>query len=249
MMKHILLPVFLLSSLFVFSQEKEADVKQLIFKKDSLFWVAYNYCNTEAMDSSFTDDVEFYHDKGGASFGRDTLMKIFKKNLCSSDSFRLRREPVKGTVNVYVMTKNNIPYGALISGQHVFYINQKGKQEYIDGLAKFAQLWLLKDGSWKMSRILSYDHSPAPQNMIREEKPVSAAVLNKHAGKYKGSLSIEVLNDNGVLKLNAEGKEYILHPSSDDVYFVNDRDLEFIFSPKKLTIKEHGAVVEEAVRL
>jgi len=57
------------------------------------------------------------------------------------------------------------------------------------------------------------------------------------------------LNDNGVLKLNAEGKEYILHPSSDDVYFVNDRDLEFIFSPKKLTIKEHGAVVEEAVRL
>jgi hypothetical protein len=249
MMKHILLPLFLLCSLFVFSQDKEADVKKLIFEKDSLFWVAYNNCNVEAMGSVLTDDVEFYHDKGGATIGRDTMMKVIKMNLCSNDSFRLRRAPVKGTVNVYVMNKNNVPYGAIISGQHVFYVNQKGKQEFLDGLARFAQLWLLKDGEWKMSRILSYDHGPAPQNIIREEKPVTAAVLNKHAGKYKGSLSIEVLNDNGVLKLNADGKEYLLHPASDDVYFVMDRDLEFVFSPKKLTIKEHGAVVEEAIRL
>ena len=93
-MKHILLPVFLLSSLFVFSQEKEADVKQLIFKKDSLFWVAYNHCNTEAMDSSFTDDVEFYHDKGGLILGAKNLIGDLRKNLCSNGDFKLVR---KGT--------------------------------------------------------------------------------------------------------------------------------------------------------
>ena len=52
-------------------------------------------------------------------------------------------------------------YGAILSGEHVFYVRQKGKPEVLDGRAKFTHLWLLKDGVWKMSRVLSYDHGPA----------------------------------------------------------------------------------------
>jgi len=32
-----------------------------------------------------------------------------------------------------------------------------------DGLAKFFHVWLLKDGTWKMARVISYDHGPAPK--------------------------------------------------------------------------------------
>jgi len=164
-MKFITLPLFLSVSLFSFSQTDE-QVKQLIFEKDSLFWVAYNNCNVEAMGSWLTDDVEFYHDKGGPSIGRDTLMAIIKKNLCGNNDFRLRRAALKGTVNVFVMHSSNKVYGAIISGQHVFYVNEKGKKEFLDGLARFMQLWIIKDGQWKMSRILSYDHGEAPANIM-----------------------------------------------------------------------------------
>ena len=118
------------------------------------------------MTSVISDDVEFYHDMGGVTLGRDSLMMSIKKNLCGNDNFRLRRAPVKGTVAVYVMKKDKVPYGAIISGQHVFYVNEKGNKEYLSGLARFSQLWILRDGAWKMTRILSYDHGPAPKDIM-----------------------------------------------------------------------------------
>lgn len=165
-MRYLILSFFLAGSLTAFSQDTEVQVKQTIFEKDSLFWIAYNRCDVEGMTSVISDDVEFYHDMGGVTMGRDSLMMTIKKNLCSNDHFRLRRAPVKGTVQVYVMKKNGVPYGAIISGQHVFYVNEKGKKEFLDGLARFSQLWILKDGVWKMTRILSYDHGPAPKDIM-----------------------------------------------------------------------------------
>ena len=109
----------------------------------------------------FTNDVEFYHDKGGITNGLENLAMSMKKNLCSNENFRLRREAVAGTVKVFSLQQSNSIYGAIISGSHVFYINEKGKKERLDGLAKFTHVWLLKDNVWKMSRILSYDHGPA----------------------------------------------------------------------------------------
>ncbi|WP_157717331.1 hypothetical protein [Christiangramia echinicola] len=47
--------------------------------------------------------------------------------------------------------------GAVLSGEHLFYI-QEENSERLDGQAKFNHLWLLKEGEWKMHRVLSYDH-------------------------------------------------------------------------------------------
>jgi len=168
-MKYLLLSFFLSGSLITYSQITEEQVKQTIVEKDSLFWIAYNKCDVEGMTSVLSDDVEFYHDMGGVTMGRDSMMMTTKKNLCGNDNFRLRRAPVKGTVKVYVMKNNKVPYGAIISGQHVFYVNEKGNKEYLDGLARFSQLWILKDGVWKMTRILSYDHGPAPKDIMDEK--------------------------------------------------------------------------------
>lgn len=163
-----MLLLLLFTALFSYSQTDEK-VKQLIFQKDSLFWVAYNNCDVASMGSVLTDDVEFYHDKGGPSISRDTFVAAISKNLCGNDNFRLRRAAVKGTVNVFVMRKGDNVYGAIISGEHVFYVNEKGKKEFLDGHAKFAQLWILNNGEWKMSRILSYDHHEAAKD-IQVEK-------------------------------------------------------------------------------
>ena len=144
-----------------FAQADEQKIKSTIFQKDSLFWTAYNNCDTAKFRQFFTDDIEFYHDKGGITEGLDSLLGTLKKNLCGNyPSYQLRREAVKGTVDVYPMYKSGVVYGAIIAGEHFFYIGGTGKKENKDGHARFSDLWILKNGEWKMSRILSYDHKP-----------------------------------------------------------------------------------------
>lgn len=138
--------------------ENDKEVIAAIFHHDSLFWEAYNVCDVETMASYFTDDMEFYHDKSGPVYTKAVFIEATKTGLCGNPDFRLRRVALEGTVNVFPL--NN--YGGLISGEHIFYINQKGKPEYLDGYGKFVQLWRNENGTWKMSRIISYDHGPPP---------------------------------------------------------------------------------------
>lgn len=151
--------LFVQTSLY---SQSEDSIEKLILHKDSIFWNAYNACDTVVMRQFIADDIEFYHDKGGPLYGIEQMMNVTRKNLCSNYSeFHLRREAVPGTVQVFPMTNSGPVYGAVISGQHYFYINEKGKKEFRDGLARFTHLWLLKDGTWKMARVLSFDHQPA----------------------------------------------------------------------------------------
>lgn len=143
------------------NQLSEAQVIEAIAHHDSIFWEAYNRCDVEKMSEYFTEDLEFYHDKGGPTFTLRTFKENMTSGLCGNPDWRLRREPVSGSVKVYPL-KN---YGGLISGEHVFYINETGKKEVLDGYGKFTQLWRYKDGSWKMSRVLSYDHG-APSDKL-----------------------------------------------------------------------------------
>jgi len=156
------LSLFILLSIPSFSQTPSPwdDPKKLqatILHLDSLFWHAYNTCDIDKMGTFFTDDVEFYHDKGGLTNGKASLMEATRKGICAGSDFYLRREARKGSVEVFPM--NN--YGAIISGEHYFYVNGKGKKETLDGLAKFTHVWRYKDNEWKMHRVLSYDHGPA----------------------------------------------------------------------------------------
>ena len=132
-----------------------------VLERDRLFWKAYNACDVKTIGEFFTADVEFYHDKGGPTLGLANLVGSVKTNLCSNPNWRLRREAVEGTVRVFPLKKDNVVYGAILSGEHLFYILESGKPESLDGRARFTHLWLLKDGAWRMARILSYDHGPA----------------------------------------------------------------------------------------
>lgn len=134
-------------------------LERSIRENDSLFWIAYNQCDYEGMHEFIADDVEFYHDKGGIQKGWETFIQTTKKNLCERKNWKLRREAVPASYRIFQMEDKGKVYGAILTGEHKFYITESGKPEFYSGIAKFTHLWLLKNGKWKMSRILSYDHS------------------------------------------------------------------------------------------
>jgi hypothetical protein len=151
---------FLAVALGVTLAAAPADDAADVRARDDAFWQAYNRCDVAAFRGFFTGDVEFYHDRGGVTTGLDALDAALKKNLCGGDT-RLRREPIAETIRISILRDGERVYGAIVSGEHVFYVTQPGKPEFLDGRARFANLWRLADGTWKMSRILSYDHGPA----------------------------------------------------------------------------------------
>jgi hypothetical protein len=129
-------------------------------QQEALFWAAYNACDVAAISQFFPDDVEFYHDRGGPTIGKAGLTSALQTALCGNPKSRLRREVVEGTVRLFPLSKGDATYGAIVSGEHLFYVLDAGKPARADGHARFTHLWLLQDGVWKMSRVLSYDHRP-----------------------------------------------------------------------------------------
>jgi len=148
----------------LFAQNPPNDLSLTILQQDALFWDAYNHCDVDKMSQFFWPDIEFYHDKGGPTIGLGPLVESLKKNLCSNPNFRLRREAIPATIKVFPLQKNGVTYGAVLSGERYFYINDSGKREFRDGQAYFFHVWLLKDGTWKMARVVSYDHHAPPES-------------------------------------------------------------------------------------
>ena len=237
----------------LFAQNPPNDVSAIILHEDAQFWDAYNRCDVEKMSQFLWPDVEFYHDKGGPTIGLGPLVDTLKNNLCNNPKFRLRREAIPATIKVYPLQNNGVTYGAVLSGEHYFYINDNGKPEYRDGQARFFHVWLLKDGTWKMARIVSYDHHAAPYENTRKEVAPPPSVLEEYAGKYTAPKtgSLTVAREKNALIMTAGDNKYVLHPESESVFFTTDRDLtfEFVKEGKKVTkivVREHGALVEEA---
>ena len=63
----------------------------------------------------------------------------------------MTRELVPGSLEVYPIAG----YGAVEIGVHRFH---HPDDESNVGEAKFVQLWQNKDGGWKISRVISFDH-------------------------------------------------------------------------------------------
>lgn len=253
-MKSTIVATLLFLLAFSSFAQTEDQVKAAILKSDSLFWLAFNQCDISGMQKYVADDLEFYHDKGGIQKGIDEFLNTTKKNLCGNSDFHLRREAVPGTVKVYVMTKDGKPYGGILSGEHLFYIIEKGKKERLDGLARFTHLWLYTDSSCKMSRIFSYDHGPAPYINQRHEVEVPASVLQQYAGNYKGPQTglMTVAPGRNELRLTIGNNIYLLHPETVNKFFILERDLLFEFRTgangkrEKMIVWENGSIAETA---
>lgn len=243
----------LIGTLSLYAQKNVQELTRIILEKDSLFWIGYNNCDSSLTGQFFADDIEFYHDKGGITNGRQNLLDVAQKNLCSNPNFRLRREAIPGTVKVYPLEKDGTIYGAIMVGEHYFYITQNGKPEFRDGHASFTHLWLLKNGSWKIARILSYDHHAAAPMNQKKAITLPAASLKHYTGRFKGPQtdSLFIREEKGSLVLVNRNSKMQLYPETANLFFVKERDLtfEFLSNTKDiitgLRVRENGAVVEE----
>jgi len=122
-----------------------------IYKQDSIFFSAFNHCDTAAYRNFLTNDFEFYHDLGGLHYLDEEMQSI--REMCARNS-HIRRELLKNTLEIHKLGET----GALEIGIHRFYHTNPGQAEHISGTYKFIHVWQQKDKTWKLSRVISYDH-------------------------------------------------------------------------------------------
>jgi hypothetical protein len=115
---------------------------------DTQLFDAYNHCDLKTLGAMVSNDLEFYHDQTGLSTGKEPFLAAIKQNICG----KVERTLVPGSLEVYPLKG----YGAVEIGAHRFH--QAGQPEDRGGEAKFVTLWQNKDGAWKVTRAISYDH-------------------------------------------------------------------------------------------
>lgn len=140
------------------SSENKKLHDQIAYLDSAMFSIIYK-CQPEKVATYFTDDLEFYHDKGENNYSKASFLETLNKNFCGSNN-KLRRELVKGSLQVFPMEN----YGAVEVGEHRFYVTEPGQPEKLTGIAKFTMLWKFANNEWRISRVLSYDHQPAGNN-------------------------------------------------------------------------------------
>jgi hypothetical protein len=131
------------------------DLFRAIAAQDAALFDAYNRCDLKTFASLLDEHVEFFHDQGGVTLGRDALTESVRKNICGTTT----RELLAGSLEVYPM--NN--YGALEIGTHRFHHPKAEATEPV-GEAKFVQLWRYDKaaGTWQLTRVFSFDHHALP---------------------------------------------------------------------------------------
>lgn len=117
---------------------------------DTKIFDAYNHCDLATMGAMVEDGLEFYHDKTGLMVGKQPFLDAIKNNICG----KTQRTLVTGSLEVYPLAD----YGAVEIGVHRFH--HPADSGLDAGEAKFITIWHYKDGAWKISRAISFDHQP-----------------------------------------------------------------------------------------
>lgn len=139
----------LISDSTIFAQLKKTD--SLLFER------GFNNCDFEILAELVDENFEFYHDENGIQ-NREQFLKGFKESICSTPNRKPIRKVIDESLEIYRLKNNGETYGAIQKGIHLFYIKEPNKELYLTNIAKFTSIWLLKEGNWKLSRVLSYDH-------------------------------------------------------------------------------------------
>jgi len=117
-----------------------------IVAMDSTFFHAYNICDLEKQATIYSDNIEFYHDKGGLMTVKQELIDGTKKNICG----KVTRELVKGSIEVYPIKD----FGAIEMGLHKFHNNSE-KVGTPSHASKFIIFWKNDNNVWTITKVVS----------------------------------------------------------------------------------------------
>jgi hypothetical protein len=127
---------------------EKAALTQTVSALDTKLFDAYNHCDLKTLGAMVSDDLEFYHDQTGLMVGKAPFLAAIQQNICG----KVERTLVPGSLEVYPLKG----YGAVEIGVHRFH--KAGHPEDLGGEGKFVTVWQNKDGVWKITRAISYNH-------------------------------------------------------------------------------------------
>lgn len=142
-----LIPALALAGGAAFAAPAAEPLTETISALDARVFDAYNRCDMTTFASYFDRAVEFYHDTGGASFDRKTVVANTRKYICH----KVRRELLTETLRVYPIKG----FGAIEEGEHRFC---QVDSDRCEGTAHFVMVWRNRAGHWQLTRVLSYGH-------------------------------------------------------------------------------------------
>ncbi|QLG44033.1 nuclear transport factor 2 family protein [Costertonia aggregata] len=169
MFKNILVIIVIIFSTNALSAQvaEDSELYRTLKQYDSiLFNAAFNTCNTDVLEKIFTEDFEFYHDKGGMTIGRESFLKPMKENCAKMDAQQpqpAKRILLEGSLRVYPLYNKGALYGAIQHGVHRFEFLDANKEYQKGDIAKFTHVWIKENNTWKVKRELSYDHQYKPK--------------------------------------------------------------------------------------
>ena len=150
---YLIIGLFLLINSAAAQEKKVAPTSTALFNKianlDSVLFDAFNNQRMDIFKPMFTNDLEWFQDNEGL-LSSETVFKNFGNSF--KKEFKLSRKLVPGSLEVYPL-KN---YGAMEIGLHQFRHIENGKEEV--GTFKFLMIWKQENDSWKISRVVSYNH-------------------------------------------------------------------------------------------
>lgn len=138
------------------AQAKDKDPAQLkleaeITAADARLFGGLNERNIVPMKEGFSPRLEFYHDRGGVSDYAANIA-IFEKNFQAPN--RVRRIAMPETVSIFPSGPNH----AMHIGKHTFCNKPAGPEPEGCSVYRFSMVWERDNGTWKLLRVLSYDH-------------------------------------------------------------------------------------------
>lgn len=112
-------------------------------------FAVFNAHDVDRLMSYFATNLKFYHDKGGLSDFSQTRQGFARLFAQSPD---ITRTLVPGTLEVFPV-KN---YGATHIATQWFCHVENGRNDC--GNSKFVMVWQQQGDTWKIIRVVSYDH-------------------------------------------------------------------------------------------
>lgn len=125
------------------------ELYQTVARLDTEMFAAFNAHDVNKLMAYFADNVEFYHDKGGLSNFAQTKEGFARLFAQSPD---ITRTLVSGTLEAYPVKE----YGAMHIATQRFCHVENGRNDC--GNSKFVMIWQQQAGTWRITRVVSYDH-------------------------------------------------------------------------------------------